>query len=51
KDKGEGPDPFPIFFFPQGHSTGGKVVVKNARRKKHTITVDTITGTVEIDRL
>lgn len=51
RDAGEGPDPFPIFFFPQGHSTGGKVVMTNVRRKQYTVTVDTITGTVEIERL
>lgn len=51
RDLGEGRDPFPIFFFPQGHSTGGKVVMKNVRRKQYTIRVDTITGAVEIDRL
>jgi general secretion pathway protein H len=47
----EDPDVFPIFFFPRGDSTGAKIVLKNLRRKQYTITVDTITGTVEIDRL
>ncbi len=50
-DAGEDTDLFPIFFFPRGDSTGGKIVMKNLRRKQYTITVDTITGTVEIDRL
>jgi type II secretion system protein H len=48
---GEDPDVFSIFFFPRGHSTGGKVVIKSLRRKQYKITVDAITGTVEIDRL
>jgi len=47
----EDPDVFPIFFFPRGDSTGGKIVLRNLRRKQYTITVDTITGTVEIGRL
>jgi general secretion pathway protein H len=51
KDAGEGADVFPIFFFPRGDSTGGKIVLKNLRRKQYTITVDPITGGVEIDRL
>jgi general secretion pathway protein H len=50
-DAGEGTDVFPIFFFPRGDSTGGKIVLKNLRRKQYTITVDPITGAVEIDRL
>ena len=45
----EDPDVFPIFFFPRGDSTGAKIVLQNLRRKQYTITVDTITGTVEID--
>jgi general secretion pathway protein H len=47
----EDPDVFPILFFPGGDSTGGKIVLQNLRRRQYTITVDTITGTVEIDRL
>ncbi len=50
-DAGEDTDLFPIFFFPRGDSTGGKIVLRNLRQKQYTITVDTITGTVEIDRL
>ena len=45
------PDVFAIFFFPGGDSTGGKIVLQNLRRKHYTITVDTITGSVEIDKL
>lgn len=44
-------DPFPIFFFPRGDSTGGTIVLKNARQKQYTITVDPITGAVEIGKL
>jgi general secretion pathway protein H len=44
-------DVFPVLFFPRGDSTGGKIVLKNVRRKHYAITVDTITGTVEIERL
>jgi hypothetical protein len=50
-DVDEGTDPVPIFFFPRGDSTGAKIVVQNLRRKQYTITVDTITGTVEIEML
>ena len=44
----EDPDVFAIFFFPRGDSTGAKIVLKNLRRKQYTITVDRITGLVEI---
>ena len=47
----EDPDVFPILFFPRGDSTGGKIVLENLRRRQYTITVDTITGSVEIERL
>ena len=47
----EDPDVFAVFFFPRGDSTGAKIVLQNLRRKQYTITVDTITGTVEIERL
>jgi general secretion pathway protein H len=47
----EDPDVFAIFFFPRGDSTGAKIVLQNLRRKRYTITVDMITGSVEIDRL
>jgi general secretion pathway protein H len=47
----EDPDVFPILFFPGGDSTGGKIVLENLRRRQYTITIDTITGSVEIDRL
>ena len=47
----EDPDVFPIIFFPRGDSTGGKIVLENLRRKQYTITVDTLTGSVEIGRL
>ena len=45
------PDLFPVLFFPRGDSTGGKIVLQNLRRKQYTITVDTITGRVEIAKL
>jgi general secretion pathway protein H len=45
----EAPDLFAIFFFPRGDSTGASIVLENSRRKQYTITVDAITGTVEID--
>jgi general secretion pathway protein H len=48
-DADEGSDIVPIFFFPRGDSTGAKIVLRNLRRKQYTITVDTITGLVEID--
>ncbi len=50
-DADEETDVSPIFFFPRGDSTGGKIVLKNLRGKQYTITVDMITGTVAIDRL
>jgi len=45
----ENQDLFAIFFFPRGDSTGAKIVLQNLRRKQYTVTVDSITGTVEID--
>jgi general secretion pathway protein H len=45
----EDPDVFAIFFFPRGDSSGAKIVLQNLRRKQYTITVDRITGLVEID--
>ena len=47
-DTAEGSDIFPIFFFPRGDSTGGKIVLQNQRRRQFTVTVDRITGMVEI---
>ena len=44
-------DVFPILFFPRGDSTGAKIVLQNLHRKQYTITVDTITGRVEIAKL
>lgn len=41
---------FPVFFFPRGDSTGGKIVLENLRRRQYAITIDPITGIVEIDR-
>ena len=49
-DADKGRDLFPIIFFPRGDSTGGTIVLKNVGRKQYTITVDPITGAVEIDR-
>jgi general secretion pathway protein H len=48
---GEDPDVFAIFFFPRGDSTGAEIVLQNLRRKQYRITVDTLTGTVDIGRL
>jgi general secretion pathway protein H len=45
------PDVYPILFFPGGDSTGGKIVLENLRHRQYSITVDTITGRVEIERL
>jgi general secretion pathway protein H len=45
----EDPEMFAIIFFPRGDSTGANIVLENSRRKQYTITVDAITGTVEID--
>ena len=44
----EDADLFPIFFFPRGDSSGAKIVLQNPRRKQYTVTVDRITGSVEI---
>ena len=41
-------DAFQILFFPRGDSTGGKIVLQNPRRRQFTVTVDRITGSVEI---
>ena len=38
-----------VYFFPRGDSTGAEIVLKNLRDKKYTITVDTLTGMVEIN--
>ena len=43
-------DLFAILFYPRGDSTGGKIVLKGVNRKRYTITIDTIMGSVEIDR-
>jgi general secretion pathway protein H len=45
------PDVFPILFFPGGDSTGGKIFLENLRRRQYAITVDTISGMVEIEGL
>lgn len=45
----EAADAFPIFFFPRGDSTGAKIVLQNPRQRQYTVTVDRITGMVEID--
>lgn len=42
---------FPILFYPRGDSTGGKIVLENLRRRQYAITIDPITGLVEIDAL
>ena len=43
-------DLFPILFFPRGDSTGGKIVLQNLRGRRYALTVDPITGAVEIER-
>jgi hypothetical protein len=50
-DAEEATDIFPVVFFPRGDSTGGKIVLKNLRRRQYSISVDRITGTVEVARL
>jgi len=42
---------FPVLFFPRGDSTGGRIVLENLRRRQFAVTIDPITGMVEIDRL
>jgi len=49
-DAVDDPEEFAIYFFPRGDSTGAKIVLHNLRRQNYTITVDMITGSVEIDR-
>jgi general secretion pathway protein H len=46
---GADPDVFAVFFFPRGDSTGAEIALQNLRRRQFTITVDTLTGLVEID--
>lgn len=41
-------EPFRIYFFPNGSSTGGKITLRNERRKRFQITVDFITASVKI---
>ena len=41
-------DVFAIFFYPRGDSTGAKIVLQNPRHRQYTVTVDRITGLVEI---
>jgi len=43
-------DLFSILFFPRGDSTGGKIVLQNLRGNQYALTVDPITGAVEIER-
>ena len=42
-------DPFRIYFFPNGSSTGGKITLRNERQKQFQITVDFITASVTIN--
>ena len=44
----ENTDLFPILFLPRGDSTGAKIILQNPRQRKYTVTVDRITGRVEI---
>ncbi len=39
---------FRIFFFPSGGSSGGEITVANERGRQYKITVDFITGTVQL---
>ena len=41
-------DLFPILFLPRGDSTGAKIILQNPRQRQYTVTVDRITGRVEI---
>ena len=40
-----------VLFFPRGDSSGGRVVLRDPRQREYAITVDPITGTVEVERL
>jgi general secretion pathway protein H len=42
---------FRIFFFPSGGSSGGEITVANERGRQYRITVDFITGTVQLTEL
>ena len=42
---------FRIFFFPSGGSSGGEVTVANERGRQYKITVDFITGTVQLSEV
>ena len=39
-----------VLFFPRGDSSGGRVVLRDPRQREYAITVDPITGTVEVER-
>ncbi len=47
---GEEPGTARLLFFPRGDSSGGRVVLRDPRRREYAITVDPITGTVEVER-
>jgi len=42
---------FPVFFFPGGSSSGGRITVANKQGRQYTITVDFITGTVQLSEV
>jgi general secretion pathway protein H len=42
---------FRIFFFPSGGSSGGEITVANERGRQYKITVDFITGTVQLSEV
>ncbi len=42
------PDIFQIVFYPSGTSSGGEVIIVGERKKRYTVSVDFITGTVRL---
>lgn len=42
---------FPVFFFPGGGSSGGRITLVNQQGRQYTITVDFITGAVQLSEV
>jgi general secretion pathway protein H len=42
---------FPVFFFPSGGSSGGEITVANEHGRQYKVTVDFITGTVQLSEV
>ena len=42
---------FPVFFFPSGGSSGGEITVANEQGRQYKVTVDFITGTVQLSEV